>query len=66
MKYSEFKYCVQKGTITDLKPYITRNTAFRTLIAAKGQYVDELIQFDEDPVITTLIQHGYATEHYES
>lgn len=65
LQYKEFKQKVENGTITNLKPYIPYSGAFRALIASKGQYIDELLAYEEPDAMVALIKNGYATEHYE-
>lgn len=66
IQYRDFKQQAENGTITDFKPYITISGKFREYIASKGQYIDELMAYNEPDVIVALIENGYIPEHYEA
>ena len=66
LTYIELYNQIAQGIIPDLKPYIDKGEDYRSVIATTGQYVDELVNHGEVNIITTLIEHGYATKYYES
>lgn len=65
IQFQQFRKQLEDGTITDPKPYITWSGAFREVMAEKGLCIEEILAYDEPPVIVALIRHNYATEHYE-
>lgn len=65
LTYVELYNQIAQGVIPDLKPYIDKGEEYRSVIATTGQYVDDLVQYGEVNIITTLIERGYATKYYE-
>ena len=66
IQYRDFERQAENGTITDFKPYIGISGKFREYIASTGQYINELMAYNEPAVITVLIDKGYIPEHYEA
>lgn len=66
MKYGTFLRKLDKGEITDLKPFLENGTAaFREEIARRGLYVEELVEKNEPTVLVSLIRHRHAQQYYE-
>ena len=66
MKYGTFLQKLEKGLITDLKPFLTDGTAaFREEIARRGLYIEELVAKNEPTVLVSLIRHGHAQQYYD-
>ena len=66
MKLDKFIEKLDKGEITDLKPYIEKEKLDILLeIAKRGLEVDYLLKRGEFEVICTLIENGHASEYYD-
>lgn len=66
MKLEKFIEKLDKGEITDLKPYIEKEKLDILLeIAKRGLEVDYLLKRGEFEVICTLIENGHASEYYD-
>lgn len=65
MKLDKFIEKLDKGEITDFKPYIEKEKLDILLeIAKRGLEVDYLLKRGEFEVIRNLIQNGHASEYY--
>ena len=49
----------------DVFEFIHTTTKNRTSIAKRGLHIDELLAYGEPSVIKALVDHGFATEHYD-
>ena len=65
IQYRDFERQAENSTITDFKPYIGISGKFREYIASTGQYINELMAYNEPAVITVLIDKGYIRDRYE-
>lgn len=66
MKLEKFIEKLDKGEITDLKPYIEKEKLDILLeIAKRGLEVEYLLKRGEFEVICTLIENGHASEYYD-
>ena len=62
---NELKEAIQNGEINDYTPYIENDYAYRRFLLSQGICVDEILNYQDYPLLLDVINRGEYTEYYE-
>lgn len=62
---NELKEAIQNGQIADYTPYIENDYTYRRFLLSQGICVDEILNYQDYPLLLDVINRGEYTEYYE-
>lgn len=62
---NELKEAIEKGDINDYTPYIENDYTYRRFLLSQGICVDEILNYQDYPLLLDVINRGEYTEYYE-
>lgn len=62
---NELKEAIQNGDINDYTPYIENDYKYRRFLLSQGICVDEILNYQDYPLLLDVINRGEYTEYYE-
>lgn len=62
---NELQEAIQNGQIDDYTPYIENDYTYRRFLLSQGICVDEILNYQDYPLLLDVINRGEYTEYYE-
>lgn len=62
---NELKEAIEKGDINDYTPYIENDYTYRRFLLSQGICVDEILNYQDYPLLLDVINRGEYKEYYE-
>lgn len=62
---NELKEAIQHGQIDDYTPYIENDYTYRRFLLSQGICVEEILNYQDYPLLLDVINRGEYTEYYE-